>query len=166
MTGAYTPDVLTRLVRDHLKGLRIAGMKPEISVAKDPWHVMEILMISPRGLRLVVHWGGEDPLGDEPAAPLSTQRVDAIVGYALGLKATADAALIENAAERPSLLKIVADVRQRVLSMAFGAADASEGMFRYRGAEPVETPEGVPLAAYRLKFELDTTMPEIRQMEV
>jgi hypothetical protein len=166
MNGAYTPDVLTRAVRDHLAGLKVAGMKPAASVAKDPWHVIEILMTSPRGLRLVTHWAGEEPLGDEPEAPLSTQRVEVIVGYALGLKSSADAALVENTDERPSLLRIVAEVRGRVLSMAFGAGDASEGLFRYRGAEPVETPEGVPLAAYRLKFELDTTMPEIRPVEV
>lgn len=166
MTGAYTPDVLTRLVRDRLDSMAVRGMKQDVSVAKDPWHVIEILAASPRGLRLVVHWAGEEPLGEEPMAPLSTQRVEVIVGYALGLKASADAALVENTADRPSLLKIVADVRARVLGMVFSEMDASEGLFRYRGAEPVETPEGVPLAAYRLKFELDASMPEIRRVEV
>lgn len=166
MTGAYTPDVLTDLVRRHLAGLNVRGMKPQISVAKDPWHVVEILVQSPQGLRLIVHWAGEAALGDEPAAPLATQRIHVVIGYALGLRASADAALVENTAARPSLLRIVSDVRERVLSMAFGAADASEGLFRYAGADPEETPEGVPLAAYRLRFELDTSLPEIRHVEV
>jgi hypothetical protein len=166
MTGDYTADALTRLVRDRLKGLRCGAITPEISIAKDPWHVMEMLANSPRGLRLIVHWAGDDPLGDEPADPMETQSIEVITGYSLGLKASVDAALVENTADRPSLLKIVSEVKVRVLSMVFRAPNASDGLFRYGGTKPEETPEGVPLAAYRSKFELDTTMPEIRQVEV
>jgi hypothetical protein len=166
MTGAYTPDVLTAKVRDHLKRLTITGQKATVSIAKDPWNVLEILADSPRGLRFIVHWGGEEALGDEPAAPLSTQRIEVIVAFSLGLKAGVDAALVDSQDERPSLLAIVSRVRGHVLAMSFGQEDASEGLLRYGGAEPFETPEGVPLAAYRLKFELDTSMPEIRHLEV
>lgn len=160
----YSPDALTRLVRDDLEGWD-APQAAKVSIAKDPWHVLEILADSPRGLRFIVHWAGEEALGEEPAAPLETQRVEVIVAFALGLRSTPDAALVENQPDRPSLLKTVAAVKRRVLEMQF-AADASEGLFRYRGTEPVETPEGVPLAAYRLRFELDTAMDDLQGREV
>lgn len=163
---SYTPDRLTRLVRDALKGLSAEGAKPTVSIAKDPWNVIEILTDAPRGVRLVIHWAGEEALGDEPAAPLATQRIEVIVGFALGLRAGVDSALVENLENRPSLLRLVSLVRARVLGMTFTEPDASEGLFRYRGCEPVETPEGVPLAAYRLRFELDTNMPDIEPVEV
>lgn len=163
---SYTPDRLTRLVRDALKGLNAEGAQPTISVAKDPWNVIEILTDAPRGVRLVVHWAGEEALGDEPAAPLVTQRIEVIVGYALGLRAGVDAALVENLENRPALLRLVALVRERVLAMTFTDAYASEGIFRYRGCDPVETPDGVPLAAYRLRFEMDTSMTDITTVEV
>jgi len=46
---SYTPDKLTRLVRDALKGLAAEGAKPTVSIAKDPWNVIEILTDAPRG---------------------------------------------------------------------------------------------------------------------
>ncbi|WP_448579265.1 hypothetical protein [Thermosphaera sp.] len=161
----YTPDKVTRLVRDALQSLDADGITPNVSIAKDPWNVLELLMDAPRGVRLVVHWAGDEAMGDEPAAPLITQRVEVIIAYALGLRAGVDATLAENT-NRPSLLRLVSLVRGRILGMVFTAPDASEGLFRYRGCTPLETPEGVPLAAYRMQFDLNTNMPDIESVEV
>jgi hypothetical protein len=162
---AYTPDDLMKRIAADLRKWRPAGVTPEVQVAKDPWHVLEILTDSPLGLRLVLHWAGEDALGDEDAAPLATQKIEVIVGYSLGLKATPEGTLIDGTSARPSLLKFVSDVRQRVLELEFEPG-ASSGLVRYGGCEPFETPEGVPLAAYRLRFGLDTSLPDLRQREV
>lgn len=162
---AYTPDDLVKRIAADLRAWRPAGITPEVQVAKDPYHVMEILCDSPLGLRLVVHWAGDEDPGEQSEAPLATQRIEVVIAYSLGLKATPENTLVEGTATRPSLLKFVSDVRKRVLEMEF-TPGISSGLFYYKGCDPVETPEGVPLAAYRLKFELDTCLPELRQREV
>lgn len=131
----------------------VAGVKGKLSIARDPWNVLEILCEGPQGLQVILHWNGDEPAGDLSQDPLSNNALEVIVGYNLGLNAQQDDALIVNRTNRPSLLKFVTDARARLLTYKF-AEDVTEQFLEYAGTEPVTLPDGMPLAAYRIRARL------------
>jgi hypothetical protein len=154
------PDQICRYVKTAIAAVASSN-KGKIEIAKDPWHVLELLAESPSGFRIIIHWAGDQQLGDMDDAPLVTSRLEVILSCNLGLTANAESALVEGSAltNRPSLLDLVSRVRQRILQKLW-PAERTGGNIRYVGCEPVGTPDGVPLAAYRLSFELDHAAPE------
>ena len=131
-----------------------------VSIARDPWHVLELLVESPAGFRIVLHWAGDSELGGDPRLPLVTNNIEIIVSYNLGLTAVPDISLISaQASGRPALLDLVDQVRERVLSQEW-PADITYGIAQYQSCEPVTLPDGMPLAAYRLRFGIDAAITE------
>jgi hypothetical protein len=159
-----TPADILRVIQADLK--EWAGtVRGQISIAKDPWNVLEILAESPSGLRAILHWAGDRQLGDQDDAPLASANVEVILGYAMGLSKDPGSDLVNpqfNA--RPAVLDLVSELRGRLLSLDFDSdpenADESAETLRYVGTEPVTLPDGTPTHAYRLKFELDHALPE------
>lgn len=135
-----------------------AAHKAAPSIARDPYDVLELLTIGPAGMRLVLHWAGDDALGEQTEAPLATQALEVVLGYNLGLSAQQDSALIQPGAGRPALLQLVSDLRQAVLALEF-PTEVTMSYLAYAGCKPVVTPEGIPLAAYRMAFTLDASIP-------
>ena len=131
----------------------VEGKKGRLSVAKDPWNVLEILVNGPQGFQVILHWGGDSDVGELPGEPMAENIIEVIVGYSLGLQAKPDVALIKNQATRSSLLKHVNDVRARVLAYVFPAEETGESL-QYAGCEPLVTPDGIPLAAYKFRAKL------------
>ena len=132
--------------------------KAKTSVARDPFEVMELLAADTPGLRLVVHWVGDDPLGEQmEQAPLVTNTLEIILGLNLGLTATPDKALVSGSPTRPALYQLISDLRVVVLAVEF-PSEATASYLAYAGCKPMVTPEGVPLAAYALRFTLDTAI--------
>jgi hypothetical protein len=74
-------------------------------------------------------------------------------GYHLGLTAKPDLALIQPIGNRPPLYQSLDDLRTLILNLQFGSEQTGQYL-EYRSIEPVITPDGVPLAAYRLSFGL------------
>jgi hypothetical protein len=163
--NAYTPAQLLALYQADLNTWAMIK-KAKLSIAKDPWHVLELLAESPAGLRLILHWAGDDSLGDQNEAIGSANHLEVIVSYNLGLTAKPDAALTQDQPNRPALLKLVSDIRERVLSLFIPDAETAVSLSaRYSGCETVTTPEGLPLAAYKLKFEFDAAFPDYDMRE-
>lgn len=158
------PDEILKLLETDLKSF--AGQnKGQVSIAKDPWNVLEILSESPSGFRIILHWAGDKQLGDWDDAPLATASLEIVLGYAMGLSRDPGQELInEQFNSRPSVLHLVSDLRDRVLTFDFdrdsGNTDEAEETARYVGCEPVVLPDGTPTHAYKLKFELDHALPE------
>jgi len=121
-----------------------------LTVAKDPWHALEILCTGPQGIQFILGWGGDDTEGDQAQEPLGDNVIELTVAYNLGLEADRDAALMKNRDNRPSLLKLVNDARARLLAYVF-AADDEPQFLAYGGTTPVTVPEGLPLAAFRIR---------------
>ena len=143
----------------------VGTVRGQISIAKDPWNVLEILAESPSGLRAILHWAGDKQLGDRDDAPLATANVEVILGYSMGLSKDPGSDLVNaqfNA--RPAVLDLVSDLRGRLLSIPLNSdpenPDEAAETLRNVGAEPVTLPDGTPTHAYRLKFELDHALPE------
>ena len=121
-----------------------------LTVAKDPWHALEILCNGPQGIQFVLGWGGDDTVGEQDQEPLGANIIELTVSYNLGLEADRDAALMKNRDNRPSLLKLVNDARARLLAYVF-AADDEPQFLAYGGTTPVTLPEGMPLAAFKIR---------------
>lgn len=154
------PDQILRYAKAAVNAV-VTSNKGKVYIAKDPWNVLELLAESPSGFRCILHWAGDKLLGEQEDLPLMTSRLEVILSCNLGLTAAAETALVEESAitARPSLLNLVNKVRERMLQKLW-PADYTEEQIRYVGTDPVGTPEGVPLAAYRLVFELDHAAPE------
>jgi len=50
--------------------------------------------------------------------------------------------------------------------MDFGDETDVRRYFRWTGTQPFSTPDDVPLAAYKLSFELDTDVEELEPQEI
>lgn len=146
--------------------------KLRVSVARDPFDVLHVLTVGPEDALLIVQWDGDDPedpdLSEDDAMTGPTrQNINVIVGQGLGLDVKRDWRLIAGRGTRPSVLQRVDETRSFVLSLVFPADESSLRRLRYRGCEPMTAPDGIPLAAYRLKFSLvamvnvDTTETEV-----
>jgi hypothetical protein len=121
-----------------------------LSVAQSPWHALDILCNGPQGLQFVLTYAGDEAEGDLPQEPLGNVAIELIVALNLGLEANRDAALMQNRENRPSLLKLVSDAKARLLAYVF-AADEEPQFFAYGGTTTVTMPEGMPLAAYKIR---------------
>jgi len=133
-----------------------------LSIAKDPWNALEMLAEAPAGLRVILNWSGDAAAGNLDGGEFgSVNNVEVIVSYNLGLTAKPDAALLSAQPNRPALLRCVSEIRECILSL--GVEDeASDELVSpgYVGCEPVITPEGIPLAAFRLRFTFVAAFPD------
>lgn len=127
--------------------------KATVSIARDPFHVLEILAGNPQGFRLVVHWAGDDNISEHFGLPMLDHKLEIVFSYNLGLTVKPDLALITGAQNRPALYALLDELRTLVLGLAFPTGDTAT-YAEYTGTEPVVTPDGIPLAAYRMKVHL------------
>lgn len=157
----YTPDtMLAELERDLSPWVR--SQKGVLSLARDPYHFLELLAESPAGWRAVLHWDGEANPGDDGRTGVfATQKLSLGLTKNLGLTAKPDEALVKKALANPAFLRLVALVRERVRSYVW-PDEVTSRYTLYTGCDPVVLPDsGLPLAAYRLNFELSIALPPV-----
>jgi hypothetical protein len=102
-----------------------------------------------------VHWAGDTNISDLDELTLSDNDLQVILSYNLGLLARRDLALITGTTARPPLYDLVDELRSYLLSLRYPEIQTGSYLV-YAGSEPVVTPDGVPLAAHRLRFKLKT----------
>jgi hypothetical protein len=160
MTGLYPHQIV-----NHLKAKLDAwarGHRGQVSIAKDAWNVLELLAECPAGFRVIVHWAGDKNIGNQDGIenlPMVTALIQVTLSNNLGLTAKPEQALAENVPGRQMpLLKLIGLARERIFKITWPESIAES--IRYVGCDPVGTPEGVPLAAYVLTFELDHALPD------
>jgi hypothetical protein len=159
-------DDPTPLRPDQILGALVNGLGPwaaahkaKPSIARDPFEVLELLAADTPGLRLVVHWAGDEPLGDQMAqAPLVTTTIEVVLGLNLGLSAVPDKQLLIGGSGRPALYQLISDLRAAVLAVEFPNL-ATAVFLCYAGTRPLAAPDGVPLAAYASRFTLESVLP-------
>jgi hypothetical protein len=134
-----------------------------VSIATDPFNFLELLAQSPSGWRVVLNWAGDDiEVKSAIEGAILTNRVEVGLQASLGLAADRGAAIHRRRAAAatktspPSLLALVADARAKVRSLVLSGND-NDNMFHFTGTKPVTMPEGTPLAAYVLQFEITLT---------
>lgn len=159
MSAGLEPDQLVTLLEDDLTPW-VKELKGQLTVADDPWNFLELLAESPVGWRGILHFDGdENKMGHPSEGCYLRNRFSFGISCQRGLTAKPLQALHKaRPGGAPALLRLVALARLRIRSFAL-PADVSERFVRYAGSEPVVLPDGTPLAAYRLRFEL-TAHPE------
>lgn len=147
-----TPAQLLQNLHDDLTPF-VRQQKGQLSVAGDPYHFLELMGEAPVGWRCVVHWAGDENQSQE--GPAAFLRNEFHVGLTCNLGLTpkpGEAVMKTRPNHGPSLLELVQLTRARVRSFSFG--DGTTGQPTYLGCDPVVLPDGMPLAAYRLRFSL------------
>jgi hypothetical protein len=165
VSTGVTPAQIVRSVRDWLLAWPASPVKAgSISMAKDPFHPLEILAQSPRGMRLIVAYGGgpSQAVEQNPNAAILEHQISIYLGYSLGLTAAPDAALAIGTDDRPAMLDVISVVDQRVRSLML-PDEVTSRLFRLGGIFDVIMPDGVPLAAQRLQYKIDGLMPDPEQ---
>lgn len=159
--NGLTPAEIVKAVFQWLKQWETTQRVTEVSLAKDPLHPLEILATSPRGLRLIVGYGGGPSNGAEenPNAAIVTHGISVWMGYSLGLTANINAALAVSTDDRPALLDMISKLDQRVRSLVL-PDEVSSRVFRLAGIDDVVLPDGIPLAAFKLRYAIEALMPD------
>ena len=149
------PLTVTQILAALYAALQVWGqpLGAVVTLARDPFHVLEILAASPEGFRVVVHWAGDENISDHDALPLAENRLEVILSYNLGLTARPDLALIQGPLNRPSILDQVDALRSFILGVQYPTIQTGTYAV-YAGTKPFHTPDGIPLAAYVLAFKL------------
>lgn len=140
-----------------------------VSVARDPFDVLELLTVGPAGFLLILHDAGDDrvDLGLDETMGLDDEDnvqepvrmdIEVSVGYGLGLDAARDWRLIAGKGNRPGLPGRCRALRAMLLGLKFKDDEESLRRLRYEGRKAVVTPDGVPLAAYRMRFSLQVSV--------
>ena len=148
-------DILCRL-KDGIEAWAKAN-NAIVSIALDPFNVLEILAEGPEGGRVILHWAGDQNPSELLQMAIARNEIEVVLSYNLGLSLRPDLALIESTPTRPSLLKQLSDLRGILLSLAYPDGETLVYLV-YKGTASFITPEGFPLAAYRLRFELDSAI--------
>lgn len=154
LLGAVLADLQTFATANKGKGV----------LAKDPFHALQILCTAPAGFHLVVQDDGEAPTpGTDETDPIHDLSFSLFASFNIGLKADPAEDLLEDRGDRPSLVKLCGEITDRVMTKghATGAdpADKIHAVFITR--DPVTTPDGIPLAAYRLRFKITYALPAL-----
>jgi hypothetical protein len=158
VNGGVAIDTVVKALADYLREWATPPQRiGSVSVAKDPFHVLEILAQAPQSMRLIVGYEGCDDVGGPDDAPVVTHQVTVTLGYSLGLTAQPEKALIEDAVNRPSLLGVISEIHVHLTDFLTDAGGEDRGV-RLRNIRPVVTPEGVPLAAYKMTYDFVALM--------
>jgi hypothetical protein len=140
----------------------VKAKKGELSVARDPYNFLELLAESPAGWRVVLHWDGEtNPSDDAQVGVFAAQKISLGLTANLGLTAKPDESLHKPSPARAALLKILADVRERVRGKVW-PDDITARYMLYKGTDAIVLPDSaIPLAGYKLNFELTIGLPPV-----
>lgn len=148
-----------------------------LSVARDPWEPLDVLSQRPDGFRVMLLFAGDEADygdlsevdGEDVVIPSAHVQIEIYVSLNLGLAKGRGQKAFKADAEKAPLISRLSELRARVLSLRLIKAGECLGRFRYVGSEPVVTPEGWPLAAYKLRVAMDTQVDvdeEEREVEL
>ena len=155
------PDEILIAVEKDLKRFAESqpGVRARVQTATDPWHVLELLATGPNGRLIVVNWDGDTNISEFPQVAINEERLEVIVGHNLGLTSDPGATLTRGTEERPGLMRFMYEVRQRVRRLTLDPENTST-CFEYKGTEPMTMPDGIPLAAFKARFEITVSGDE------
>lgn len=128
------------------------GAKEEF--ASDAWSALMALAASPQGLIAVAYWGGDEDNGQRVNICANSLRI--VLSRNQGLGADPAGNLVGTATKEP-LFALVDSLRRHMLGLRFPEPSTS-GRIEYLGASAFALPDGAPLDAYELRFEITATI--------
>lgn len=150
------PNTIVLAIRDHLDPV-VKKAKGITSIASDAFNVIEILGERPAGFRVILLWEGDQDATGQPLAGIVRHTIAVIISANRGLRVWNGENLHRDTAAGPSLLTRLAEIRTLILRFRFPPGFSDETLL-YIGTEPETTPEGLPLDAYRMRFQLHASI--------
>ncbi len=155
------PDKLLRAIKTDLATFA-ASNKAVVFACQDEYSALMQLASAPQGFIIVINDDGDTNASEIDELYMVTAKVRVSVGFNPGLHMDkGDPVLLPEAGtNRPSLLAMIASVRTRMLEQTINTGDplTAESVWRYTGRAPTRLPGNVPLRAYSMTFELNTTL--------
>ena len=153
MNALTIPQIVRAYAEDMATWAREHGGKPFL--ARDPAEPYELIAgMGPNDFRVVVSWDGDSEFGGNRKQHLDRHTIEVWIGRSRGLAADPNRQLVYEEAGKPSLLDLVESAKQRLLELAFPREVTKENS-EYVGTKPVTTPNGIPMAAYKITITLD-----------
>lgn len=125
--------------------------------ARDPVEPFEIIAgMGPNDFRVVVSWAGDSEFGGNILQPLSRHKIEVWIARSRGLEANREKQLLAAQGDRPALLDLVEQAKERVRALQF-PREITRRQTTYVSTAPVTTPDGISMAAYKITVTLDAT---------
>jgi hypothetical protein len=133
----------------------------ECHIAKDPWHVLELLAATPAGFTVALLWEGDEALGQSRHTGVVRNTLACIVGVARGLSIEEGQELVGPSVDNSDpLYVLVAKIRAKCREIEFPEDGTVNSRLWYRGTAVETTPEGHFANAMRLRFEISGNISE------
>lgn len=131
----------------------------EISASGTFVESMDLLATKPRGFLAIIEWQGEEAASDDEFTGVVRSDLGIYVAINPGLALKPGTALWLSEGGR-TLLERTNAVRDRVREIVLEDDESTSRYFNYRGARQVLLPDGTPIRAYRLDFQIHHTVAD------
>lgn len=125
----------------------------QVHRATDPWNAVELLCQGPTEYRIIVVYAGDGEEGDGPFSLISEQRWDVYISFPLGLHIDPASVLTNGSPSRAAMLRMLDELKAFCLALRW-PEELTETLMKYGGTEPATLPDGLPMAAYRMRLKL------------
>jgi|GEM_PF-1368595 len=160
MPPPLKPNDIILNLRDGLK-VYTDAQKGVLSIANNPFEVIELLAESTPRFRIVILWEGDEDATGQPLAAIVRTTVAVVVSQNRGLRLYKGESVMKDTESQTSLLTHLDAIRALVRAYRF-PPETSDESFLYLGCAPEVTPEGFPLDAYRMRFRLHNSLPAVQ----
>jgi len=139
----------------------VAAKRGAVSVARDPYHVIELLYLTPDGFLVVINFAGDEDLGQSRFTGVARLKLDVIVSQQRGLAAEPGIELLESSEPGDDpLFILVSKIRARCRAIQFPDDGTTSGKLWFKRSSVVPGPDNTQFNAYRLEFEINGAISE------
>ena len=161
MSTAETPAALTaqdimRQIHEALTPFVETAKKGYLSIARDPFEIIEQLGQAPGRFRAILSWGGEKLEGHR-ASGIVTHTLQVVVSHNRGLSILKGENLFLARGDDDSLVQLNGEVRDLLRGLRFPVKITDERL-TYAGTEPVAV-DGTQLDAFTQTWTIRATLP-------
>lgn len=158
-------ELFAKIVAD-LKPYVTATLYGFLSVARDPFEVIELLGEAPGRFRVILAWDGEDQAGISARSGVVNHKFRIVVSHNRGLSILRGENRTVARGEDKPLMELANLVRDRARSIALPNNETGR-VLEYKGCEPIraefEGGRAGMLDAYELKFELKAAITRLAE---
>lgn len=148
-TAVDVGKILTAMKTDLASHL--PSLLGHVVVSRDPMHALELLVEAPNGFSAILNWDGETT-AESRMNGVCESKFRIVLVSNTSLEDEQDNSIFQSDGTQRSVLGLVSAVLARALAWRFPAKLMHEETVSYIGCDPVSGPEGLPRAAYALRF--------------
>lgn len=157
MSDELTPSVILQRVSDHIADF-VKRHGGRLDIAASEAHAFVLLANAPTGWNCILNYGGDEIAGEEDWGRVNAS-IEVIVQNNAGLDLRPGANLVDTVGARKPLFDLAHRVRARIRT-ASTTGNLDGDKLEYRGWDKLTTPDGLPMPAVRLRFNILAALPE------